>query len=181
MKILAFTKLRGDARYQFYVCTGLCIVMISPAFLGWSSYRPNVVGEAFGGWYLNYISSPLGIGSGPHRSGWILIVLVSIVFATLIATIDHPGSRRPILKVVAMTFVLSCYLSLIIGQELQFVHWDHVSSGHFVSPSGRTLTMGIGSGWGFAVGLVASVFAGFVIYEIIGSLESRLRPPSIDN
>ena len=188
MKILAFTKLRGDARDKFYVCTGLCIIMISPAFLSWSSYRPNVAGEEFGGWYLNYIASPLGIGSGPHRSGWLLIVLTSVVFAALFATLDHPGSRRPILKLVAMTFVLSCYLSLLIGQELQFVRWDHVSSGsncngycQFLSPSGRTLTMGNSSGWGFGVGLLASVFAGAVIDVCIGTLESRLESPPTDN
>lgn len=77
-----------------------------------------------------------------------------------------------------------------VAQEVQYRHWVNESNGnncwggqiyctptdHFVSPSGRVLTiLEGGPGWGVGIGIVAACCAVILIHLLIQRLEGRNR------
>jgi len=173
MKTSGFKERWGDFKERMIICAVVGVLMIAPAFIAWYGFRPNVVGVAYPDWYPNYVSSPLGSGSGPLRIGWLLILVAAFVFIVFLVRID--ASRNRVRLLICMAIDLVLYLCLLVGQDLQFKHWSDSSSGHFIDPSGRNLTNGIAGGWGSVIGIAAVLIAGVAIFFEAANLETMLK------
>lgn len=183
MRFVRLMTPKGETGDKILICSGLGIIMAAPAFLGWNTFRPNTIGQAYLGWYTNFVSSPLGLGAGPSHLGWLLMTVLSISFVVLLATHDSPKTRRPILHVLAMSFVLASYIFLAATEYVQVRHWANALSTEvcfpncqFSSPSGRVLTLGIGSSWGPPVAVIASLLASGALIIAATTLAPRPEP-----
>jgi len=159
--------------------------MVIPAFVGWTHFRPPVP-RLFPWWYLTYVSSPLGVGSGPLKIGWILTVIIAVAFVILGLTFTSPGMRFAVLRVSGMSFILALYVALGIGQESQFDHWVNRTSSctmyrgncidHFIAPSGRALTIDNSAwSWGVGLGLLAVICGAMFVVGLSQMTEIGLR------
>jgi hypothetical protein len=193
MRFPGAKSLTGDTRWMhisFFV-TGL--LMAAPAFIGWAQFRPAASPLTASSWYGAYISSPLGLGSGPHHTGWLLMVLAGTGFVVVSLPTIRVKCRGRVLRLVAMSALLSLYAVLIVGQEVQISHWTDVASGSgcltwadgvcvestnsFRSPSGRVLTViDTAWGWGFGIGLLAVVIGGFASVILASYFNDSLGP-----
>lgn len=189
MKFPGTKDLERDSAELLALLEAVGAIMVIPAFLGWTQFRPNTVG-IINPWYGAYISSPLGLGTGPHRLGWLLMIILAASFVIVGAKILTSTAKSPVLRISGMTAILALYIGLWLAQAHQINHWISESTGgncgfgqfrcvptdQFTSSSGRVLTVADSSpGWGMGIATFAIIGGIVIIIWMSKYLDRKLR------
>jgi hypothetical protein len=143
--------------------------MICSSLLGWAQFMPPAI-HSFGPLYVDFISSPVGLGTGPDAIGGYLMIACGFVFVGhALFLMRHTIADLPLWLVIVNATTVS-YIVLSVAQFYQIQHWINArnTSGEFTTPSGRTLTTfdggpGVGAGlsviaMGLAIGATVLLY-----------------------
>ncbi len=162
------------AEHEWGLLTLCGVLMIVSALVGWAQFIPHVGKTS--ALYDGFISSPVGLGTGPIRIGGYLMIACGLLLLDRgIFLLRHDNLRNPLFWLVMLEGITITYVILSVATFFQIRPW----TGTFASPSGRHLiSVSATSGWGAgasALAMVLSIIATIVYYDEVRGVPGRLN------